>query len=242
MKNPFTKRLVADGAGRAAGTAASVAAPAEPNPYVEARREWNERYGSYIAQAAHWRLAALISGFTALACVAGLAWIGAQSRIVPYVVEVDKLGEVRAAGVADTAQAVDPRVIKYALGNFITWWRSLTTDRVVQKDAIRRLYAMLPVDSAALKKLNEQYRATNPFKEAEQQTRSVQLTAVLPISGQTWQVEWTETIRDTRGEMQTAVRYKATLIVSISPPTSEGEVSVNPLGVYVSDVNWTQEI
>ena len=79
----------------------------ETNPYVEARREWNERYGDYIQQAHHWRTMAIICGLVALICVFGMAYIGAQNKIVPYVVEVDKLGEAAAVARADRPAAVD---------------------------------------------------------------------------------------------------------------------------------------
>ena len=69
---------------------------AATNPYVEARREWNERYGDYIYQAQHWRTMAIISGLIALIAVAGVAYIGAQSKVIPYVVEVDKHGAAAA--------------------------------------------------------------------------------------------------------------------------------------------------
>ncbi|HVZ42787.1 MAG TPA: VirB8/TrbF family protein [Ramlibacter sp.] len=222
-------------------------ASAEPgerdtNPYLEARREWNERYGTYIIQASNWRKIALLCGITALSSVGGLAYIATQTKVVPYVVQVDRLGEAQAAGFAEQAQPVDPRVIRYALGNFVTWWRSLTPDRVVHKQNIQKLYAMVPVGSPAVTKLNEQFRAKSPFKEAEESSATVQLLALLPISGQTWQVEWMETHRDPRGELLKKIRFKATVTVNLSAPTTEGEVTSNPLGVFVRDFNFTQQI
>ena len=41
------------------------------NPYLAARREWNERYGSYIAAARTWQLAAFGALGVALVAVAG---------------------------------------------------------------------------------------------------------------------------------------------------------------------------
>ena len=46
----------------------TTAAQAIPNPYLDARREWNERYGSYIAQARNWRFAAVVALLLALVC------------------------------------------------------------------------------------------------------------------------------------------------------------------------------
>ncbi len=46
------------------------------NPYLDARREWAERYGSYIAHARNWRLFSL--GMLAIALVesVGLVVLG----------------------------------------------------------------------------------------------------------------------------------------------------------------------
>ncbi|MBI2772562.1 MAG: conjugal transfer protein TrbF [Burkholderiales bacterium] len=251
MKNPFRKAKVDIPIGEpmrgvqprvAPVTREELRSELETNPYLEARREWNERYGTYIIQASNWRRIAVLSSITALSCVLGLVYVSSQTRIVPYVVEVDKIGDARAQGLAEQAQPVDNRIIKYALGNFIGWWRTLPSDRVVHKDSIQKLYAMLPVSSPALNKLNEQFRAKSPFKEAETNGVSVQLVSILPISGQTWQAEWLETYRDMRGQLLKTVRFKATLTVTVSPPTTEDEISRNPLGVYVSDLNFTQQL
>ena len=60
---------------------------ANRNVYLDTRREWNERYGSYIAQARNWRLVAIGSlCVSAIAC-GGLAYVAGQSKITPYIVE-----------------------------------------------------------------------------------------------------------------------------------------------------------
>jgi len=221
---------------------ANIAAQSELNPYVEARREWNERYGDYIQQAHHWRTMAVVSGLVALIAVIGMAYIGAQNKIVPYVVEVDKLGQVAAIAKADHPAAVDPRVMKAYLARFVADWRTVTIDRQAQKGAIDRVYAMLPSGSIALNKLNDYFKAQNPFSVATKQTVAVAVTNLLPISDKTWQVEWQEVTRDLRGELQSNVRMKVSIIVGITPPTDESLILINPLGVYITDLNWSQQL
>ncbi len=58
----------------------------DTNPYLAARREWNERYGEYIAQARTWRVTALLALLVAAVSTSGLIWIASSSGIVPYVV------------------------------------------------------------------------------------------------------------------------------------------------------------
>lgn len=220
------------------GNAASVA----HNPYLDARREWNERYGDYIQQAQHWRLMAIVSGMVSLIAVTGVAYIGAQSKVVPYVVEVDKLGTVAAVARAEHPTEVDPRVVKAYLARFVADWRSVTVDRQAQKGAIDRVYAMLPSGSVALTKLNDYFKANNPFTVASKRSVSVAVTNLLPISERTWQIEWQEVIRDPRGDIQSNVRMKASILVGITPPSDESLMLINPLGVYITDVNWSRQL
>jgi type IV secretory pathway TrbF-like protein len=155
---------------------------------------------------------------------------------------VDKFGSAVASGPADQATVADTRVIKAYLGRFVTDWRSLTTDRVAQKDAVMRVYALLSLGSAGHKKMNEYFESNNPFVRLQQGTTSVEVTTALPISDKTWQVEWTEISRNFKGEVESKLRYKASLIVGNKPPTQESQIMVNPLGVFVTDFNFAQQL
>lgn len=239
-RDPATPAVPADP--KAARATRDVPVNGPTNPYVEARREWNERYGDYIYQAQHWRTMAIISGLIALIAVGGVTYIGAQSKVIPYVVEVDKLGAAAAITRADSASVVDQRVIKAYLARFVSDWRAVTIDRQAQKSAIDRVYAMLPSGSVALGKVNDHFKANNPFTVASSRSVSVAVTNLLPLSEHTWQVEWQEVTRNTRGEVQGNVRMKVSIIVGITPPTDERLILINPLGVYITDLNWSQQL
>ena len=97
------------------------ATPLDPNSphsavYLAARREWNERYGDYIAQANNWRLTAIAALAVAAVAVAGNVWQSAQSRVQPFVVEVDKLGDALAIQRADVASPIPE------LANSVSGW------------------------------------------------------------------------------------------------------------------------
>ena len=80
-----------------------VAVPAAPsrngngeqsqNPYLDARRVWNSQIDRAFGNQHVWQLVGVASLLVALAAVAGLVYIGSQAKFVPYVIEVDKLGE-----------------------------------------------------------------------------------------------------------------------------------------------------
>jgi type IV secretion system protein TrbF len=70
-----------------------------------------------------------------------------------------------------------------------------------------------------------------------------QIDDVLPTSQNSWQVDWTETTRDRKGEKAVTAKWRGLVTIVIVPPsasTSETQLRRNPLGVYVQDVTWSR--
>ena len=224
---------------RPAGGAGAMRSEREESPYVAARREWNERYGSYIAQARNWRLAFFCA--TGIACMTslGAVWIGAQSKFIPYVIEKDGSGNIVNVGYATKVPAAGVEVMRAYVARFFQDARTVTTDFVLEKQAITRLYAMLPQDSAALYKMNEHFKKDSPFARAATETVSVEVDDPLPITDRSWAVEWTETTRDRTGAINKTERWKAT--AQVAQVAGEKADLKNPLGVFVPEFDWTLE-
>src|SRR3974390_2143993 len=103
------------------------------NPYLNARREWNERYGDYIAQAKNWRTAAILALAIALLSLGGLGYVVGKSQIVPNVVRVDKLGSALAVDRADEAVKPDKPLIVAQLARWIADMRSSYADASAER-------------------------------------------------------------------------------------------------------------
>ena len=208
--------------------------------YLAARREWNERYGSYIAQASAWRLTALASLGVAFVAVVGIAWIGTQNRIVPYVVQTDKLGDGIAIRRADVAAPADPRLIRAQLARWVSDVRSVYVDVAAEKHIVTEAYAMVDRNAAAGPTLNDWFSHNDPFKRAQDDAVSVAVQSVLPLAGNTWRVEWQEEIRTRQGSLESSQQWQATITISINPPTDDATILVNPTGLYVESFDWSQ--
>ena len=168
--------------------------------YLAARREWNERYGDYIAQANNWRLIAIAALGVAAVAVAGNVWQSSQSRVQPFVVEVDKLGDALAIQRADVASPVPVGVVRAQLARYIQDVRAVSIDVQAERDFINEAYAMVDKNSAALTFLNHYFAANDPFKRAATETVSAHVESVLPLPGSnTWRVEWREDKRSRDG-------------------------------------------
>jgi type IV secretory pathway TrbF-like protein len=208
------------------------------NPYVSARREWNERYGDYIARARSWRWAAFAALAISLVLAIGVVWQAAQSKVVPYVVEVNKLGDAIAVARADRAATADVRVIKGQLAAWIVDVRSVSSDPLAQKSALSRSYAMTAATATIF--LNDYYRQHSPFGQSR--TVAVSVDAVLPVSKQTYQLQWSEDARDLQGRDLATTHWLASVTVAFDPPTDERGVLNNPLGLYITGISWTQRL
>lgn len=208
---------------------------------MSGRREWNERYGSYIKREHVWKVVAVFALAIALIAVGGVVYIGAQNRIVPYIVEVDKLGNAVAVRRADLIQPTDPRVMRAMLARFIVNVRSVLVDATAQKRAILEAYAMLRQPDPATGLLNEFFQsAQSPFKRAQTETVTVEIENVLPISANYWQVEWREVVRNRKGIEIKRHRHKANMTIVVVPPTDDATIIKNPIGLYIEELSWSK--
>ena len=66
--------------------------PEPETPYQRAAQAWDERIGSARVQARNWRLMAFGSLALSMGLAGGLVWQSSHGSIVPWVVQVDKLG------------------------------------------------------------------------------------------------------------------------------------------------------
>lgn len=208
----------------------------DANPYLNARREWDERMGDALARARNWRYAAFGALAIAALAVAGVDYIGAQSKIKPYVVVLDKMGNPLAMAQPATGGAIPQRITAAQIGNWIWDARTVLSDPTAQKTLIRRVYAMTGADAAAY--LNDYFRKHPPFGGF---VVDVTVRSVLPIGASTWQVTWNEQ-RTVNGQAQPLQHWSATLTTGVDPKLAEQPqvLLTNPLGLYIKHISWTQ--
>lgn len=214
----------------------------ENSPYLNARTEFMERYGELVTGRENWRRTAFTSLGIAGVAVAGLVALALQSRVVPYVVEVDRLGRVIAVGRADQAAGADAKVIRAELADWILNARSVYVDAAALRAANNRAYSRVAENSPAYHMLNNYFRENNPFERAREETVTVDVQSVLPLGGDTWRVEWSETVRARNGMATTdkPVQWQAAITVKIAPPMDEQAILKNPFGVLIPELSWTQ--
>ncbi|TDR31206.1 conjugal transfer protein TrbF [Aquamicrobium defluvii] len=212
------------------------------NPYLAARQEWNERYGSYVMAARAWRIVGITGMLMAVIGFSYALYQSTQVKLVPYIVEVDRLGTAASAGFPQQIEYADARVVRATLGSFVSNFRSVTPDAVVQKQYIDRTYALLRTSDPATEKINAWFRGNSPFDRALTMTVAIEVTNIVPLSNQTYQVDWTEFQRDRQGKELGTRRYRGIATVTLTPPQDEAVIRFNPIGLYLRDFEWTAQL
>lgn len=213
--------------------------PEPETPYQRAGQLWDERIGSARVQARNWRLIAFGGLLLSTGLSAGLVWQSMQSRVVPYVVEVDSLGEARAVAPVATDYRPTDLQIAWHLGHFIANIRSKSLDPVLMRENWLSAYDFASPRGANF--LGEYARAANPFADVGDKTVSVQITSVVRASDTSFQVKWLETAYE-RGSLAGTSRWTGILTVTVKPPKNADTLRKNPLGLYIDAIDWSREL
>lgn len=213
-------------------------------PYLNARREWDERYGHLLTQAKNWRLAAGAALGVAALAVLGVVWIGSQSKIQPFVIAVDSLGSPVAVAKPASLQRAserDERVIRAQVGNWIWNARTLLADFNAQQVLFDRVYGMLAIDAAPV--MQSFFENDRMPKIKDRTTVTVEIRTVLPAGGDTWQVDWTEIV-SRPGDTARKENWRALVTIGFSEKlAAKPELSMwNPYGIFVRQVSWQKEL
>lgn len=213
--------------------------PQPVTPYQKAGQIWDERLGSARVQAYNWRLAALGSMALSIVLGAGIVVAANLSGIVPYVVEVDRLGEVRAVGPASEPYRPSDAQIAHFLARFIENVRSLSIDPVVVRTNWLQAYEF--VTDRGAQTLNEYARENDPFARIGARTATVEVTSIVRSTADSFEMRWKETTYE-NGSTAKVERFTGSVTVVLKAPTSTETLRKNPLGLYVHSLNWSRDL
>jgi len=213
--------------------------PQPETPYQKAAQVWDERIGSARVQARNWRFMAFGSLMLTAGFAAALVWQSARGTVVPWVVQVDRLGQAQAVApaIADY-RPTDPQ-IAWHLARFIEQVRSIPADPIIVRQSWLRAYEFT-TDRGALA-LNDYARSNDPFTKVGKQQIAIDVSSVIRASPDSFRVAWTER-RYQDGSLAETSRWTAILTVVMQPPRDADRLRANPLGIYVNAINWSREL
>jgi type IV secretion system protein TrbF len=213
--------------------------PEPDTPYQRAAQVWDDRIGSARVQARSWRYAFFGALGLSTCLTAGLIWQGARGTIVPWVVQVDRLGEAQAVAPADSDYSPTDPQIAFHLARFIEQVRSIPDDPIVVRQNWLRAYDFV-TDRGALV-LNDYARTNDPFALIGREQVGVDVTSVIRASPTSFRVAWVER-RYRDGSLADTSRWTAILTIVVQTPRTPDALRKNPLGIFVNAINWSKEL
>lgn len=232
------------------GKAKAVDAEAGDGRILAGRHEFANAFGNLARGKRNWQIIAFVSLALLGIAVTTLAKLSLSSRVIPYVVEVDKLGQIAAVGPADELRVPSPGLVGSQLAGFVRDVRTVLPAQAAkaQVDLMTRAYSFVDQSSPAAGNLNTYFAdpKNDPRLLGQALTREVQVTSVLPVpggtdAGSTWKLRWTETeVPLQTGVLPHTKVWEGYLTVRFHPPTTVHTVQQNPLGIFVSTISWTE--
>lgn len=221
---------------------------ADPTPietrYMRARQEWDTRMGDSIVRARNWRFVAFVSLLGMMLSIGGIIYLGSKPKSVPYVIEINTLGDATFRGElgieASSFRPTDKHV-QYQLRHFVQALRSVSSDGHVTEQLWREAMSMCTGRCGRMLDNYVNENGGNPMKRMLKENVTVDVTAAVPLSGgNAWQIDWREKTWDTTGRLEREALWRGIFQVQIRPPASLDDMRANPLGLFVDEFNWDE--
>ncbi|MDE2028058.1 MAG: type IV secretion system protein [Candidatus Omnitrophica bacterium] len=213
------------------------------DPYIKARKEYDEISHNINASKQNWQRLAFILGFALIVSITSNIFTIQRAHVIPYVVQVDNIGRALAISEAREAPLNDERIIKAFVYQYIDMARSVISDPQALRKNLSRVYQE-SIQSVQTNFLDFYYKQDNPFDYAQNKgTKHVELLVFLKEAENTYSVEWREIERNYDNQVLGESHYKAMITVIQIPQSQEDqyrEDPLNPFGLYVTSLSWAK--
>jgi type IV secretion system protein TrbF len=211
------------------------------SPAENAQKTWDDIIGRPVVQNYNLRLLSIGLILVVIVLSIGFTVQSLKSTVEPWVVVVDKsTGKVDNVGMLKNNNYTpqEPE-IKYFLSQFLLDMREIPLDPVVYNKKQSNGFAFLTKTSA--EKMKAEMQNEKSVEKFGKKTIQINITSVLPMDGgQSYQLRWNEeefTIGT--GEKIVTPMTGIFTITHIAP--KDEKISVNPLGLYISDFSWSKD-
>jgi type IV secretory pathway TrbF-like protein len=213
---------------------------------LAARDAFSDAFGDLARGKRNWQLVAYWLLGVVTVVVLAYVRLASTAKVVPYIVEVDRLGQISGAGVAEVMKTPESRLIASQLAGFIRSVRTVlpAAPPQAQAEIVRQAYAFVDQGSSAASTLNTYFAdpAHDPRVLGLTLTRQVQVTSTLVVPGSnTWKLRWIETELPLQaGVLSHTTTWEGYVTIRLRPPATTDAVQANPLGVFITSINWTE--
>lgn len=124
------------------------------------------------------------------------------------------------------------------LGEFVTELRSVSSDPQIVANNITKLYYR--VTGNAADEATKYIKETDPKTRLKNETVTIKIASILPISDTTYQIDFRETVWTTSKRVKSDTHYRMVAHIEIYKPRTKEQGFINPIGLYVSDYTITE--
>lgn len=207
--------------------------------YLAGRREWNERYGSYISRANRANLLSTVLAVALAVSGLGNAWQASQSHVEVLIERVNQLGELMGVQAVPPAPPPNSLQIKAHLEDWVRDVRAVYSDPSAELNVTTQAFDYTEANSSAVDQLLDWFRTNNPNERAERELVGVGIESATIDGSGTWEVDWHEDHTPKDGSGPYRDFWKVTLNIVVHKPTDEPHGLKNPDGVYVRWFNFS---
>lgn len=187
----------------------------------------------------NWRRAFFICAVTLLFITGAFIVRSFQAKYVPYLVSVDDFDQVTVLGTAEQLNRNHDRFVRAELYKWLRAMRSIYGDEELVIEQLSDAFSMLSSDVSS--RMNEYYsqRDNDPRLLVRNYRRSIEVSQILPTDDSgTWRLQWVERTTTARGSSPQTQTWEAFIKLHNQPPTTTEGLLQNPLGIYITDLNW----
>jgi type IV secretion system protein VirB5 len=222
-----------------------MAATSPASRYTDAQRHYLETTAGDRRWAVTMTRIALIAITALVLSIGGNIYLASQPKMVPLFFRENPAGELTPIGRVAGSQTTDVTAIRSQLADWIANARTITSDPIAAKTRSERMAALVASASPAAAFLTTYFTANDPIVLGRDRRVSIAIAYVSPVPGSTreYEAEWTEDTRDPSGRAIGApLRYHAHLTIAENPPSDEATIYANPLGIYITDLDWARRM
>jgi len=215
------------------------------NRYTDAQRHFLETTTADRRWAITMTRLALIAVAALVLALGAIIYLASQPKMVPIFFRENAGGELAPIGRVVGAQTPDVTAIRSQIADWIANARTITSDPIAAKTRQERMAALVAGGSPAAAFLATYFKTHDPIALGRDRRVSVAINYVAPVPGSTheYEAEWSEDARDSSGRaFRAPTRYRAHLSIAVSRPSDEATIYANPLGIYITDLDWAQRM
>lgn len=215
--------------------------------YGKQRVEWDHIALGTQYSRSMWQLLALATTMLSILSTGAAFYFAKSSQYIPYIIEVDTHGRVRFQGVPEHTEIRDERITRSIVVEFVASARMVTADLNLQEKAVDFIKAHIAADDPAasfLVAFFSKNEKSDPYKRAKDELVKFSLTSAIPITKNTWQVDWLETVTDHSGSVKERYNMRASVTVYFADKAilALKNQHINPTNMFIHDLSWSRTL